>query len=412
MKREHLVALRLGGYAPRTLLDVGANIGGFAQRFLRIFPECVPTLIEPNPFCVEELQKLPFERHAFAASADPGRASLHLSKQWLQSTGASLYRENTDYFRDDLLLVQEVDKARIDDAFAGRRFDFVKIDTQGSELDVLRGGQEVLRQADFILLEVSLLEFNLGAPRPELLFEQLASMGFRPADVFDFHRMEDIRHDQLLQMDFLFERQVRRPSQSSRYAPLNEHADLLEHLQAQKARCPDFSVVSVGPAGWASEVAEPLPITSDIGEPSSWEPVLRRVASQGRFSYAVCTHALPPLAEPATVLRMLPLIAEAGFICTPSRYLECLRREGPYRGFLHHRWVLDPLDGQLMLAPKIPMLEHLAMAGEGGWASAPERFELQVCWRGGIAFSVLGGDRLGSGRDSAVDLFSGFFDRP
>ena len=413
MKREHLDALRLQGYAPRTLLDVGANIGGFAQRFLRVFPECVPTLIEPNPHCHDDLARLPFERHGFAASSESGRAKLHLSTQWLQSTGASLYRENTDYFRDDLLLLQEVDKARIDDAFAGRRFDFVKIDTQGSELDVLVGGQQVLRQADFILLEISLLEFNIGAPRAEAVFAQMTAMGFRPAEVFDFHRMEDIKFDQLLQMDFLFERQVRRPSQNHRYAPLNDQGQVLQHLKAQQERCADFTVIEIGAAGWAADICDSAaPVSGDLNDPRSWEPALRHTARRGRFSYAVCSHALQALAYPATVLQMLPRIAEAGIITAPSRYLESLRHEGPYRGFLPHRWVLDAVGEALVLAPKIAMLEHLSMAGEAGWAAAPERFELQICWRGAIDFSILGDDDLGSDRNAAVDLYGRFFDRP
>ncbi|HQR88691.1 MAG TPA: hypothetical protein PLH31_05370, partial [Caulobacter sp.] len=46
MNRQHLEALRREGYAPRTLLDVGAHLGEFTQGFLEVFPGCLPTLIE------------------------------------------------------------------------------------------------------------------------------------------------------------------------------------------------------------------------------------------------------------------------------------------------------------------------------------------------------------------------------
>jgi FkbM family methyltransferase len=206
--------LRLRGYGPRTLLDIGAHIGTFTQGFLRVFPGCAPTLVEPNPFCQDDLAKLPFERHAVAASAEPGRAELFLTREWLQSTGTSLYRENTDFFRDEVVIKQEVDKVRIDDLFRGRRFDFVKIDTQGSELDVLQGGREVLSQADYILIEISLVEYNIGGAAPEAIFSLLASMGFRCADVTDFHRLGGVQNGGLLQMDFLFERQSLRSPQT------------------------------------------------------------------------------------------------------------------------------------------------------------------------------------------------------
>jgi DUF971 family protein len=47
--------LRLQGYTPRTMLDVGANVGIFTWSFLQVFPSCRPTMIEPNPYCEEDL---------------------------------------------------------------------------------------------------------------------------------------------------------------------------------------------------------------------------------------------------------------------------------------------------------------------------------------------------------------------
>ena len=50
MTLNALQALRMEGYAPRTMLDIGAHIGTFTRDFLGIFPGCIPTLMEPNPF--------------------------------------------------------------------------------------------------------------------------------------------------------------------------------------------------------------------------------------------------------------------------------------------------------------------------------------------------------------------------
>jgi FkbM family methyltransferase len=219
MLDQVLHRLRAEGYAPATLLDVGAHVGSFATGFLSIFPGCAPTLIEPNPFCEEALARLPFERLSAAASSENGKAELFLTKEWLQSTGSSLYRENTAFFRDEVMIRHEVDKVRVDDAFAGRRFDFVKIDTQGSELDVLIGGQQVISQADYVLIEVSLVDYNIGGARAEALFQALDMLGFHPVEVVDFHRLADVADGNLLQIDFLFERRSRRPRAAA--APAN-----------------------------------------------------------------------------------------------------------------------------------------------------------------------------------------------
>lgn len=239
MSKETFRDLQLQGYAPRTLLDVGAHIGSFTRGFLGVFPDCVPTLIEPNPFCGPQLAELGYEQHAIAASSAPGRAELFLTKEWLQSTGVSLYRENTQHFRDDVIVKHAVDTARIDDLFQGRQFDFVKIDTQGSELDVLRGGETVLRRADYILIEISLVEYNVGGARAEAVFAQLASMGFRCADVTEFHRLAGIQNGNLLQMDFLFERRIKRPALAAPGAQnLTELRELAKSL-AQDGRAHD-----------------------------------------------------------------------------------------------------------------------------------------------------------------------------
>jgi FkbM family methyltransferase len=203
---EVLEALRHQGYAPRTMLDIGAHIGTFTQQFLSVFPASIPTLIEPNPFCLADLSKLNFEQYGVAASAEPGHAEIFLSREWLQSTGASLYRENTAFFRDEVVVKRQIEKVRLDDLFRGRQFDFVKIDTQGSELDVLLGGSTILRLADYILVEVSLVEYNIGGARAEAVFAKLSELGFHCTEVTDFHRLAGVHNGNLLQMDFLFAR--------------------------------------------------------------------------------------------------------------------------------------------------------------------------------------------------------------
>jgi len=425
MNPEILNDLRFKGYSPRTMLDVGAHIGSFTHGFLQAFPDCVPTLVEPNPFCQEGLEKLPFERHAVAASNESGEATLFLTKEWLQSTGSSLYRENTAFFRDEVVMEHAVQKVRLDDLFAGRRFDFVKIDTQGAELDVLMGGETVLRQADYILVEVSLVDFNAGAPPAEAVFAQLHRMGFRSANVTEFHRLQGVNDGGLLQMDFLFERKVRRPSQNYAYGPLHGHEPLMDWLRAQKAECPDFTVIDVGAAAnpWSADVldatfdmgecgAAPLHFRGNFNDPRAWEPVLSHVAKHGRFSYCICSHTLEDLAYPAIALEMLPRIAEAGYVAVPSRYLESLRPEGPYRGFIHHRWVLDNVGEELVLAPKLPLVEYMQLGGEGAWPAKPERFEFQMMWRGAINFTPMNGDYMGPNRNHVIGMFSEFLDRP
>ena len=235
---DTLQMLRSEGYSPCTILDIGAHIGSFTRDFLGIFPGCTPTLIEPNPFCLADLGRLGFEQHGVAASKEAGFAEMFLSREWLRSTGASIYHENTAHFREEVILKQQVEKVRLDDLFSGRKFDFVKIDTQGSELDVILGGSRVLAQADYILVEVSLVEYNIGGAAAEAVFAKLAELGFHCADVTEFHRLAGVHNGNLLQIDVLFERRgrVAQPDRTAR--ALDELRSLAQSL-CRDGRCDD-----------------------------------------------------------------------------------------------------------------------------------------------------------------------------
>jgi len=320
MQPERLEALRFQGYAPRTLLDIGAHLGHFTTGVLQVFPDCVPTLVEPNPHCHGALAALGHECWGVAASGEDGVAELFLTREWLQSTGTSLYRENTHFFRDEVLVRAPVPRRRLDDIFAGRRFDLVKIDTQGAELDVLLGGQDVLRHADYILIEVSMVEYNQGGARAEEVFAALGALGFRSAEVSEFHRLRGVHNGGLLQMDFLFEREVARPSQALR----QDAPSLAAWLGSRRVRCHDYRVFQLGlgvgssDASFGTEPAAALHFAGTPGKPRDWEALLRHVARQGRFSFAVCNLNGQSLAQASVILDMLPRIAEAGIVMRPD----------------------------------------------------------------------------------------------
>ena len=287
---DWLAELRYCAAAPRTLLDVGAHLGGFTRAMLAAAPGCEATMIEPNPHCHDALAATGFELHRVAASDRAGAAQLNLTREWLQSTGTSLYRENTDFFRDEVLEQVSVPRARLDDLFPGRRFDFIKIDTQGSELDVLRGGAVLLRQADHVLIEISLVEFNQGGALPEAVFGAMAELGFRPAQVTEFHRLSRVRDGGLLQIDVLFERAAPRVMQQAWTAPDRFDAGLLGWLAGRVRRDPGFRVLKL--------------------EQPDWGALLAHAGRHGRFGFVLCDG----VEEPAMLLGMLPRIAEAGAI--------------------------------------------------------------------------------------------------
>lgn len=81
----------------------------------------------------------------------------------------------------------------------------LKIDTQGSELDVLKGGENVLERFSTVMLEVSWMELYVGTPSFEAINTYLESFGFLHS-----YRADSMKHPKtgaLLQSDEVWERE-------------------------------------------------------------------------------------------------------------------------------------------------------------------------------------------------------------
>lgn len=133
--------------------DIGANIGYFSLVFAnRVGPYGTVHCFEPHP----KLQKKwrqhlrKWEQCLFypvALSTQEGQMSLFIPQQFSKNEGtASLepIRGATE---------MKVPVTTLDRALAGRRVNFIKIDVEGHELEVLRGGEETLKHVEHIVFE-------------------------------------------------------------------------------------------------------------------------------------------------------------------------------------------------------------------------------------------------------------------
>src|SRR5262249_20228404 len=137
------------------------------------------------------------------ASEDGLVQTFHLPQSGI-ATGASLYRENTIYYADANLRTREVTTARLDTLCALNALnppDLIKIDVQGAELDVLRGGQATLARCSVIIVETSLLKFNRGGPLFGDVVGEISRLGFKCVDICEVHRMPS---GMAFQVDLLF----------------------------------------------------------------------------------------------------------------------------------------------------------------------------------------------------------------
>ena len=204
-----LQRLKTLGFRPQGILDIGAYDGEWMRMAKTVFPESKVLMVEAQP---EKEPILNAACKTYNGSVEYLIALLGQSNQeavpFFQmhtpfgSTGSSLYEEQTSFERHMVSLPMH----RLDDLLALRPstcFSFIKLDVQGAEMDVLSGGPKALNGAEAVLLEVSFLEYNKGAPQFADVVAFMNAKGFVVFDILDCFRA---KRDILFQGDILFVR--------------------------------------------------------------------------------------------------------------------------------------------------------------------------------------------------------------
>jgi FkbM family methyltransferase len=164
-------------------------------------------MIEANEHMESKLKKKS-DNYLITLLGDTNReVNFYLSLDNLQNTGHSIYREDTPYYNDDNLLVVKKQMKKLDTIFEdNNKFDLIKIDTQGSELDILQGGKNLCKQATAIILEVSHIEYNIGAPLYDEVVEFMDNFGFLRYITIGKHYQprKSIKFKGIIQEDIVF----------------------------------------------------------------------------------------------------------------------------------------------------------------------------------------------------------------
>lgn len=79
--------------------------------------------------------------------------------------------------------------------------DLIKIDVQGSELDILNGGRKTIKRSKYVLLEVSTIQYNIKAPLMDKVVEKMKEYEFRIEEILNYNKLDN---GQIFQMDILF----------------------------------------------------------------------------------------------------------------------------------------------------------------------------------------------------------------
>jgi FkbM family methyltransferase len=203
------------GILPRTVLDVGANVGQFAVAAAKLFPSVQVHAFEPVPECAQRLQDNVaglgnVTVYPFALGDSEGKVTFRVNSFSPSSSILPLARGHLQAF-PEAQETQEimVKVSTLDRIFANIELQapiLLKLDVQGYEAYTLRGGIETLKRLDYVVLETSFKPMYEG----ESLFMDIVRI--MEGQNFHFERpvgwLAEPETGEILQMDALFTRAV------------------------------------------------------------------------------------------------------------------------------------------------------------------------------------------------------------
>lgn len=211
-----LAAMKGRGFCPKVAIDVGAYSGEWTASLLQVFPQTRVLMIEPQPAKKEQLWA--FTRvHQEVAFAPVllGSAAASGVTFYQAETGSSVLRDfGNSGARSTAMEMTTLDAITRRTHF--ERPDFLKLDVQGYELEVLKGAEQVLDSVEAVMLEVNLIEVYQGSPPVHEVVAYMAARGFRVYDVCTFFRRP--YDNALWQMDMIFVRATSPLMASTRWA--------------------------------------------------------------------------------------------------------------------------------------------------------------------------------------------------
>lgn len=172
------------------IFDVGANVGQSITRARKHWPSSVIHAFEPSEATFAILKKNTFgmpnlHLNQCALGANGGQATFLL---YADSVHSSILAPGAGLAPSAVIGEQSVTVRTVDEYCAEHhidRVDLLKIDTQGYDLEVLRGAERTLRSAPVVFVELTFSDTYAGQPPYYEVLRFLHETGFALGGIYD-----------------------------------------------------------------------------------------------------------------------------------------------------------------------------------------------------------------------------------
>jgi FkbM family methyltransferase len=189
-------AITLSSYfqlpSSNSIIDVGGATGQVALMFAKKYPASKIYSFEPIPSTYKMLVKntggsvsiIPINK---GLGSIPGNAEIHVTQRFTSSSLLAVEKNiENPYFTENLketgtesIIVSTLDK----EIPLSEKINILKIDVQGYELEVLKGGMETLTRTAIVLVEMQNHDLYKGAPKYYDIDAFLVKVGFELYDI-------------------------------------------------------------------------------------------------------------------------------------------------------------------------------------------------------------------------------------
>jgi FkbM family methyltransferase len=193
--------LKKAGFNPRNYLDIGASNCETSNIVKKIWPQCDILLIEANQE-FENLYKNYGYKYIFKCLGKENSETIfYKTRKNNFSSGNSIYREMSEAYNDESVITEKIKIYKLDD-IVDKKFDFIKLDTQGSELDIINGGLNTISSSKVVIAEISLEQYNIGGCLADEVIEKLKNLKFDM--ITPIENIYSINSTKIIQQSVLF----------------------------------------------------------------------------------------------------------------------------------------------------------------------------------------------------------------
>ena len=188
---------------PEYILDIGCGHGEWFLKCNNFFPNSKYLLFDGNKHNENSLSLLKKKYYNISYKICLLSDTIKELRFFNMGYGSSVYEEKTNFSREVEIITSSTLEIQLSKLNFNSSDNIIKLDVQGSEIDILKGLGEKISFFEIIILETSVKEYNKGSPLFIDVVNYMNKTNYTLYDIFDLKRLGNYGSF-LVQFDAIF----------------------------------------------------------------------------------------------------------------------------------------------------------------------------------------------------------------